>query len=134
VHRACYAFVIVIVLAGCGDRGPTYVPVTGTVKFSDGTVPKGTIASITFQPVAGTPDTKAASGTITADGSFTLTTVQPGDGARPGDYVATLRVTDGYPVGKSLVAERFTNPGNSPLKATVSEDGENHFDFVVERP
>ena len=125
---------IFIASAGCGDRGPTYVPVTGTVKFSDGTVPKGKIASINFQPVAGSPDTKAASGTITADGSFTLTTVQPGDGARPGEYVATVTVKDAYPVGKSLVAEPFTNPGNSPLKATVTEDGENHFDFVVERP
>ena len=125
---------IFIVLAGCGKRGPTYVPVTGTVKFSDGSVPKGKIASINFQPVAGTADTKAASGSITADGSFTLTTVQPSDGARPGEYVATVTVKDNYPVGKSLVAERFTNPGNSPLKATVSEDGDNHFDFVVERP
>jgi hypothetical protein len=108
--------------------------VTGTVKYSDGTVPKGTIASINFQPVAGTADTKAASGSITADGSFSLTTVQPGDGARPGEYVATVHVMDGYPAGKSLVAERFRDPGNSPLKATVTEDGENHFDFVVERP
>lgn len=115
-----------ITLAGC-DRGPTYVPVTGTVKYSDGTVPTGDIASITFQPASAAPDTKGASGTIQPDGTFSLTTINPGDGARPGDYVVKVNVMKGYPGGTSLVAD-------TPLKATVTEDGENHFDFVVERP
>jgi hypothetical protein len=113
-------------LAGCRDRGHTYVPVTGTVKYSDGTVPKGDIASITFQPAGAAPDSKAASGTIKPDGTFALTTLTPGDGARPGDYVVKVTVTKDYPAMKSVVK-------NTPLKATVTEDGENHFDFVVER-
>jgi hypothetical protein len=123
-----------IALTGCRDRGPTYVPVTGTVKYSDGTVPTGDMASITFQPATPTPDTKAASGPIARDGSYTLSTINPGDGARLGDYFVTVQVRKGYPAGKSLVAERFTNSQKSPLKATVTKSGENHFDFVVERP
>jgi predicted small lipoprotein YifL len=117
---------IAITLAGCGGRGHTYVPVTGTVKYSDGTVPKGDIASITFQPASVGPDYKGASGSITPDGTFSLTTIDPGDGARPGEYVVKVNVFKGYPDRKSLVA-------NKPLTATVTEDGENHFDFVVER-
>jgi hypothetical protein len=133
VHRACCVFLMAIALTGCRDEGFTYVPVTGTVKYSDGTVPTGTIATINFQPASPTPDTKAASGSITRDGSYTLTTVNPGDGARPGDYLVIVHVVQGYPAGKPLVADRFTNPGTTPLKATVTESGENKFDFVVER-
>ncbi|HEY3393898.1 MAG TPA: hypothetical protein VGK58_14395 [Lacipirellulaceae bacterium] len=126
MRHLCCVLLIMITLAGC-DRGPTYVPVTGTVKYSDGTVPTGDIASITFQPASAAPDTKGASGTIQPDGTFSLTTINPGDGARPGDYVVKVNVMKGYPGGTSLVAD-------TPLKATVTEDGENHFDFVVERP
>ena len=124
-HLYC-AFLIVVTLGGCRGSGHTYVPVTGTVKYSDGTVPTGDIASITFQPASVAPDTKGASGPIKPDGTFSLTTITPGDGARPGEYIVKVNVMKGYPGGKSLVAD-------TPLKATVTEDGENHFDFVVER-
>jgi hypothetical protein len=119
---------------GCRERGPTYVPVTGTVKYSDGTVPTGDIASITFQPASPSPDTKAASGSISPDGSFALTSVKPGDGAKPGEYVVTVYVTRGYPAGEMLVADRFTKTDATPLKANVKESGGNNFNFVVERP
>jgi hypothetical protein len=118
---------VVIALTGCA-KGPTYVPVTGTVKYKDGTVPAGDIASVSFQPAAAGPDTKGASGSINPqDGTFTLSTINPGDGARPGEYDVTVNVMKGYPGGTWLVARK-------PQKATVTEDGENHFDFVVERP
>jgi predicted small lipoprotein YifL len=134
VYRSCCALLILIASTGCGGSGPTYVPVTGTVKYADGTVPTGDVATITFQPDASEPDTKAASGTIKPDGSFALQTINPGDGARPGDYAVTVHVMKGYPAGKSLVASRYTKPATTPLKAPVTEDGENHFDFIVERP
>jgi hypothetical protein len=99
-----YVLLLTMTLAGCGGGGPTYVPVTGTVKYSDGTVPTGDIASITFQPASAAPDTKGASGTIKPDGTFSLTTVTPGDGARPGEYIVQVNVFKGYPDRKSLVA------------------------------
>ena len=110
------------------------MPVTGTVKFSDDTVPKGDIASITFQPSAAGPGTKGASGNIGDDGSFTLSTVKPGDGALPGDYRVTVHVMQGYPNGKSMVADIYTRHSATPLNATVKAGDENHFDFTVERP
>ena len=118
---------------GCG-KGDPHVPVTGTVKFSDGSVPKSDMATITFQPTSGGPSAKGASSTIAEDGSFSLRTVKPGDGALPGDYAVTVHVMQGYPRGKSLVAEVFMNATSTPLKATVEAGKENRFDFVVERP
>lgn len=132
-YRTVYLALLVIAFAGCGG-GILHVPVTGTVKFKDGSVPQGVIASITFQPTSGGTDVKGASGSIEKDGSFELRTVEPGDGARPGDYAVTLHVMDAYPRGKSVVAEAFTKVNTTPLKVTVKADEDNHFDFVVERP
>ena len=133
VKRSYLLLLLALVFTGCG-RGDPHVPVTGTVKFSDGSVPKGDVASITFQPASGGPGTKGASSLIAEDGSFSLRTLKPGDGALPGDYQVTVHVVDSYPRGKSLVADVFTKPSTTPLKATVDASKENHFDFVVERP
>jgi hypothetical protein len=133
VKRLCPFLLLALALTGCG-RGDPHVPVTGTVKFADGSVPTGDIASITFQPATGGPGTKGASSLIAEDGSFALRTLKPGDGALPGDYQVTLHVVDGYPRGKSLVADVFTKPNTTPLKATVGASNKNHFDFVVTKP
>jgi hypothetical protein len=119
-------------LSGCGKSNP-YVPVTGTLKFADGSVPNGFERTITFQPVPGGPGTKGASSLIADDGTFSLRTLRPGDGALPGDYAVTVHAVDAVRDGKSIVAQKFTNAKITPLKATVTPDGENHFDFVVDR-
>jgi hypothetical protein len=131
--RRGVVLLVAISLTGCG-AGPEYVPVTGTVKYSDGSVPKGDAPAITFQPVEAGPKKKGASGTIAEDGSFTMQTVKPGDGVQPGDYKVTVHVMQGYPRGKQMVAEKFTKPDTTPLNATVDASEDNHFDFTVERP
>ncbi|MEX2168315.1 MAG: hypothetical protein WD851_03320 [Pirellulales bacterium] len=133
MKRLCLFSLVACSLTGCGQTS-SHLPVTGIVKFSDGTVPKGDIASITFQPTAAGPGTKGASGNIGADGSFELRTVKPGDGALPGDYRVTVHVMQGYPDGKSMVADIYTRASATPLNATVAAGAENHFDFTVERP
>ena len=129
----CPVLLLALVLAGCG-KGDLRVPVTGTVKFSDGSVPKGDMATITFQPTSGGSAAKGASSTIAEDGAFSRRTLKPRDAAFPRDYQVTVQVMQGYPRGNSLVADNFTKASNTPLKATVDASKENHFDFVVERP
>ncbi|MEO2047555.1 MAG: hypothetical protein ABGX16_13395 [Pirellulales bacterium] len=118
---------------GCGKANP-YLPVTGVVKFDDGTVPKGDISSITFQPTSGGLDSKGAQGTIEADGSFQLHSERPGDGAKPGSYAVTVHIMVGYPKGKSVVPLRYTDPRKTPFSAEVTADGENQFSFTIEKP
>ena len=118
---------------GCGS-GHGYRPVTGTVKYSDGSLPKAEMATVTFEPEDGSAAAKGASGDIAEDGTFELTTIDPGDGAAPGDYRVTVKIMDGYPDPKFAVANEFTDPALTPLKATVKPSGENHFDFEVEKP
>jgi hypothetical protein len=135
VIRWSHALWLLLGIVGCGQSA-SHVPVTGTVKFSDGSVPKGDIATITFQPAGGGGGrgTKGADGTIGEDGSFSLSTLRPGDGALPGDYQVTVRVMEGYPNGKLVVDKKYTDPASTPFSAKVEADGKNHFDFIIEGP
>jgi len=122
-------------LAGCGGGGGT-LPVDGTVKYSDGTVPKGAIAVITFTPDKTNPGPKAqsSSGDIKPDGTFQLRSTVPGlDGTFPGNYKVTLKVLKTYPGTDSLVAKKFDTPDTTTLNAEV-KPGQQHFDFVVDKP
>jgi len=118
--------------SGCG-RSNAYLPVTGTVKFADGTVPQGEISSITFQPKASGPGSKGAQGTIEPDGSFRLQSERPGDGAKPGEYFVTIHVMVGYPNGRSVVPMKYTDPRKTPLSAEIKTSGENNFEFTIEK-
>jgi hypothetical protein len=122
---------LTISVAGCGPAGLKLYPVTGTVKFADGTVPQGEFARVTFQPTGGAVDVKAASGDIQPDGSFQLMTIVPGDGALAGDYKVIVTVTKGYPDMVSLIGSEYGNAQDTPLNATVKAGEPNHFDFVV---
>jgi hypothetical protein len=124
-----------MLVGGCaGADAPR--PVSGTVKFSDGTVPQGEIAMIRFDPVS---EPKAgrqqqpASAPIQPDGSFALTTTQQGDGAVPGQYKVVLAVFKKHESPESPVPKKYHRPDTTPLEATVEAGGDNTFDFVVER-
>jgi hypothetical protein len=77
-----------LLLAGCGPRRPTTFPVTGTVTVGGKPVAGATVL---FQPVGGGVPGR---GVTTADGGFTLTTFEQGDGAIAGRHrVAVSKVT-----------------------------------------
>lgn len=94
-HRLLFAVVAMIIptLYGCGGDTviPVY-PVTGKVLYQ-GSPPEG--ALVIFYP-AGHPEVKGESfpprpsGVVQADGSFSLTTLNPKDGARAGKYKVTV--------------------------------------------
>jgi hypothetical protein len=74
-----------LVVLGCSDDGlGKRYPVSGMVKYKGEPVAK---ARISFVPKAG--GGQGASGEI-ENGSYTLTTLNPGDGALPGDYKVTV--------------------------------------------
>jgi hypothetical protein len=74
-----------LVIFGCGSDGlGKRYTVSGRVTYKGAAIPSGTI---TFLPEDSRA--KAAAGTIT-DGSYSLTTLTPGDGAFPGKYQVTV--------------------------------------------
>jgi hypothetical protein len=149
-----WAGAIAIALSGCG--GPKLAPVHGRVTLHGKPVTTG---KIRFYPEAGRP----ALGVIAPDGTYTLTTFTPGDGALLGAHRITIYSTSvgsgsmtepksveeelalakkGYPPGKWLVAgkvtwlvpEKYSRQETSPLTATVeNKTNELNFDIPAEK-
>jgi hypothetical protein len=87
MHRSLALLVgpALLYVLGCSDDGMAKrYPVSGTVKYNGQPVAK---ARINFTPKGG--GHQGASGMV-ENGSFSLTTLSPGDGALPGEYVVTV--------------------------------------------
>lgn len=120
---------------GCGSSGPEMARVTGKVTYNGQPVPLGTIAFQALDPEGG----RNAIGMIQPDGTYTLHTEQPGDGALLGDYQIGIVARDepildyipAKPVPpKRLTPEKYENPQTSGLRAQV-ESGRNVIDFEL---
>jgi hypothetical protein len=119
--------VICLTVTGCGGKG--FVPAGGTVKYDDGS--PVTTGGIAFQA-----SDFMADGKINPDGSFTLSSLKPGDGLPPGTYkvMVSASETDDKEQTISLVDPSFGSVGTTTLSAEVSKGGKNQFDFVVTKP
>jgi hypothetical protein len=144
-------FVLGMVLTGCSG-GPRLGKVSGRVTFNGKPVPTGTIM---FYPDAG----PAAVGAIGPDGTYTLATIKPGDGAVVGSHRVTIQATTVGPgslvdpksfeeemqlaqrkdpkakvlvPGKVdwIVQEKYSRPDTTDLTATVLP-GTNTIDFLL---
>lgn len=140
--------VLTLSLLGCG--GPKLARVQGKISVAGKPVRKGRIMFY----AAGLP---GATGAITEDGTYTLTTFKPGDGAAVGEHRVAIEATD---VGAGsmrppqspeeelemsklgvkrilvagkviwLVPERYSKVETSGLTATV-QSGDNQIDFDI---
>ncbi len=114
---------------GCGSRVSSgadvrteLVPVKGKVTYKGQPVAKGTV---TFEPDDyGRP----ATGPIPAEGTFTLGTYKPGDGAVPGHHRITITET-GIKSPRDALATRLASPAASGLSADVDAE---HSEFPLE--
>jgi hypothetical protein len=77
--RWLWAVALMAVVAGCGDRRPARVPVSGSVLIDGQPLTRG---NIKFVPETGRP----SAGKIGEDGRFTLTCYDGNDGAIPGTH------------------------------------------------
>ena len=117
-----------VLAAGCGESGPKLYPVRGQVFFK-GKPAEG--AQVVFQP-ASSGDAKLgeaglfSSGTVAADGSFTLQSYPHGDGAPPGEYNVVITWFPpntgevGNPINK--LPAKYADQQTPLLKAKVKEE------------
>ncbi len=125
-----------LLLAGCGSRGPQTYPVTGEVVFEDGVALQGGIVEFTA-----VEQEISSSGRIGSDGKFRLTTISEGDGAVAGEHRAIVITSFGDGLvthnhdAKTLrrPAKKFAKYKSSGLKFTVRPGEKNHFQVVIER-
>lgn len=84
--------VLMLAAVGCGDGRPRCYPVSGTVQV-DGALLTGDFdGTIRLVPVTETGRGRPATGFIGADGTFSLTTYEDGDGCPKGTYKVELSV------------------------------------------
>ncbi len=116
---------VLLTCPACSDRRPVLYPVHGKVLF-DGRPAPG--ALVVFHPVRDDPKVPKPSGTVRGDGTFSLGTFAPDDGAPPGDYrVAIVWPAAQSPAGSqkadipNRLPVRYANPQTSPLHAQVKD-------------
>ena len=127
-------------ILGCSDSGLRTV--RGTVTFDGKPIPTG---SVRFFPSEGG---RPAIGQIQTDGSYELSTMQPGDGAKPGQYKVAIEAIESAATGPApssldeemelggtgntsvtyLLPLKYSSHKSSGLNAVV-EDRENTIDF-----
>jgi hypothetical protein len=139
-----------LALTGCGDDGfGRRYRVMGTVTYKQQPLKEGTIS---FTPESATG--RAASAMI-SDGAYSLTTVNPDDGALPGRYRVSITANDvdlskaeaaakagggaayredlvvkAQARRKSSIPRKYNLPSTSNLSAEVKEQS-NRFDFEL---
>jgi hypothetical protein len=149
-NRCCgsiLASIGLLTLIGCGEDdgiGKRY-PVKGVVTLQGEPVPKGTV---NFMPdEAGG---RSAAGDLKDDGSYSATTLTPGDGMLPGKYKVSITAIEidltkvhGKPGGlyrtdlinkaprKLLVPKKYESPATSGLTIEVKPES-NKYDIALQ--
>lgn len=136
--KLAFALAIPTLVFGCGGSGgPEMAKVSGKVTYQGKPLTKGTISFISVSP-----NGSNANSVIGPDGSYTLQTTNPNDGAVVGEYQVIVSDIDpnalntpapGEPVKKQerIIPEKYEKPDTSGLKRKVAS-GSNTFDIALE--
>ena len=116
-----------LAVGGCSPGVPV-VPVQGTVTWKGAPLTRGTVVFQPYQIEAGLPR-RPATGHLQKDGTFRLTTFEPGDGAVVGTYQVTVHSYSSEPsdMGSDTdivdyvwaIPSRYGDPSRSGLTAEV---------------
>ncbi len=127
-------FLVLAVLVGSiGCNSSNLVSVKGKVTYNDKPVTSGTISFIA-------DDKPAAYGELQPDGTYTLHTDKPNDGATPGKYkviVVAMQDQAGLlpeqrsPLPAPTVPIKYTSLVTTDLTAEVEKGKDNMFDFKL---
>jgi hypothetical protein len=120
---------------GCGGNSDA-VPVTGTVTYKDKPIGK---INVMFIPTDAGGN--IAQGTSDENGKFSLQTLEPNDGAKPGNYKVSFKYvpeivpdmpgfTGGAKSEKSPIPQKYEDENKSGFSATVKTTAaDNTFQF-----
>ncbi len=117
----CSGWLLLLMMSGCGERGPVLVPVKGKLldKVGNPIFPGSVWFIVDGQKAEGPGAAKDASSLLHEDGSFTLRTYPYGEGAMVGRY----RVTISLGAGSSPRLAKYAGPKTSDVVVDVPEQG-----------
>jgi hypothetical protein len=129
---AVVAAAVLISAVSC-SRGPALYPVSGSAVF-EGRPATGAV--LTFHRIGDTKKANLPHAVVRDDGTFLVTTLDPGDGAAPGKYAVTViwrkkgkNQGDGDD-DKFMIPNRYLTPDGSGLVVDVRE-GTNKLEPLV---
>lgn len=115
-----------VLAAGCGERPPRLVPVTGSVMMDGKPLTAGSIIFYPDDENEYVDDNPSA--LLQLDGSFVMKTFPFGEGVAPGRYKVTLAPE----LAKRISRPQYENSHDSPWEIDVPDDGVSDHVFEVQ--
>jgi hypothetical protein len=136
--KLCFLASAALVAASCGSKSASLHPVRGRVLYLGQPTPG---AIVVFHPVGNDdPAAPRPSGKVQEDGSFTLSTFKPGDGAPAGDYLVAIAWIDQNAQVDPAAEEKpnrlpswYADPRTSQLNAKVQKGNNDLPPFELRR-
>ena len=133
-----------LAVLGCGGGEPfSFVPVTGKITYTDGSLIPGDQIVVRFVATEAKTAGKDVAGSATGylepkDGTFPgVTTHTYLDGVVPGRYKVTVFAVKNGPQGQvptAAVPQRYQNAATTPLEVEVTRSQRDFPDLKVEKP
>jgi hypothetical protein len=121
------------VALGCWGSGHPTKKVRGTITFQGAKPPKG--GEVFFAPASPSAgeSQRAAQGTFDENGSFELTSWEPGDGAAPGNYQVTITCWRETPTLETKESANYVPPDFSP-QVTIDPKAKEPVEITLDVP
>lgn len=122
-----------IAVAGCGGNGVSTKRVKGSITFQGAPPPKA--GGVVFTPVERTAELpmREARGDMDANGKFTLTTFEEGDGVIPGKYRVKITCWRETPTLATSETANYVPPDFAP-ELVVGVDDDEPVSIVIDVP
>jgi hypothetical protein len=125
--------------AGCGSDPFSYVDVTGTVKYEDGSPIPAAFMTVTFESQSEGIDEKTrprpGMAVVKADGTFGQVTSSPqaiGQGIVPGKHKVVIRAFDEMEAQLDVIPSEYADVTTTPIEIDTNE--KTHFDLRIKKP
>jgi hypothetical protein len=136
---ACCAVVVAFVLAGCSSDPFSYVDVTGTVQYEDGSQIPAAFMTVTFESQSEGIDEKTrprpGMAVVKEDGTFGQVTSSPqaiGKGIVPGKHKVVIRAFDDMEAQLDVIPPEYSDVTTTPIEIDTNE--KTHFDLKIKKP
>ena len=137
------ATLLALLLNGCGGKSTPTTKVEGAITYKGQPIKQGTIAFHPLNVLDGLPR-RIATGAISPDGTYSVSTFVKGDGVIPGEYKITIASREAAKTFdssdeevaalKSFIPKIYASSEQSPLKGTIAADASEpvRLDFILE--